>query len=109
MSDQESGNPRPLNALSTESSPNFWREWNRKLHPWPRTALCVVFVVLWAAASGSAWYTCGDLCSTKNQPTNVFYAYLQCYCNGEQYKHVEYTEVESGRYQATQAFDILLL
>ena len=109
----------PLDMMSLSvfiplERPYFWRRWNSIWFPWPRVVLGIIFVAFWAGACASAFYTCGDLCSAGNGlPIN--YATLYCACDtgfvtrnslvGRQYK---YTEQKTGRYQAAQAFDILL-
>ncbi|MCJ1228880.1 hypothetical protein MMC12_005544 [Toensbergia leucococca] len=95
--------------------PQTWGRWNMIFMPWPRVAVNVVFVVTWAGAIGSAFYTCGELCSAAESNFGCLtYATLSCDCSLRAFGICDltrrvYFEQRSYRYEATQALDALIL
>jgi hypothetical protein len=105
-----------LSIFTPTAGQYFWRRWNSIWFPWLRVALDGIFVALWAGATGSAFYTCSDLCNAAgNSVADITYASLQCICSTGSFgsrrslSSRDYTEQKTGRYQAAQAFDVLLL
>jgi hypothetical protein len=91
--------------------------------PLPRFWLSLLGVVVWIAASASAWYTCDDLCALypdQGGSNALKYATLCClcslpsgaqfgpYCDNNNYLGYPYQTYEQRtyRYEATQGLDI---
>jgi len=92
---------------------SFWYRWNHIHRPWPRVSLNVAFIGLWIGCIISSFYNCSDLCTASgNCFDSIKYATLSCDCFGPSSSNCPLegtSEPRTGRYQATEAFDVLLV
>ncbi len=108
-----------LDVFRTSRS-TTWYRWNNWNRPWVRVSLNILFIALWIGCVASSFYTCSDLCSAAGGIYSwIRYATLCCDCSIDAITTSCYNELSSsasqtveqrtGRYEATQALDILLV
>lgn len=93
-----------------------WFGYDRTIRePWPKIAVNLLCMGLWVGTIPASFYTCSDLCSAAGSGiAQIRFATLYCTCPSSQFEYwsraleIGGTEQRSGRYEATEALDILL-